>query len=60
MGPPSYTRSVVDRNVVKRRMTVLLHDRKDYSIIHRLFAMFEVLAAVLLRIQVFRDVTLYS
>jgi len=23
MGPPSYTRSVVDRNVVMRRMTVL-------------------------------------
>jgi len=23
MGPPSYTRSVVDRNVVMRRMTVI-------------------------------------
>jgi hypothetical protein len=25
MGPPSYMRSVVDRNVVTRRMTVLHH-----------------------------------
>ena len=26
MGPPSYMRSVVDRNVVMRRMTVILQD----------------------------------
>jgi hypothetical protein len=53
-------RPVVYRNVVMRRMIVLLHDRKDYSITHRLFAIFEVLAALLLRIQVFRVVTLYN
>jgi len=25
MGPPSYTRSVVDRNVVMRRMTIITY-----------------------------------
>ena len=45
-----YLWSVVDRNVVMRHMTVLLHDRKDHSMTHSLFAVFEVLAAVLLRI----------
>ena len=43
-------RSVVDRNVVMWRMAVLLQDRKDHSMTHRLFAIFRVLAAVLLRI----------
>ena len=51
-------RSVIDGKVVMRRMTIPLHDLKDYIITHRLFAIFEVLAAVLLRIQFFIDVTL--
>ena len=28
MGPPSYLRSVVDRNVVMRRMTIHVHTKK--------------------------------
>jgi hypothetical protein len=32
MGPPSYMRSVVDRNVVKQRMTVVLRPVKSWPV----------------------------
>ena len=39
MGPPSYMRSVVDRNVVMRRMTVLVEPSKYFSV--ERFTMYE-------------------
>jgi len=51
--------SVVDRNVVMLRM-LYFYTTARTTVQHRLVAIFEAPAAVLLRIEVFRDVTLYS